>query len=67
MHIKFWVGILKKRHHLEDPEIDSGNTESKFVVVHAMRSYVGLEVQNYSFLTSALDGGKWLPSCSGPL
>jgi hypothetical protein len=61
MHIKFWVGIPKERHHLEDPEIDSYNTESKFVVAHAMWSYVGLEVQIYSFLTSALDGCKWLP------
>jgi len=52
---------------LEDPEIDADSTESKVVLVHAMRSYGGLEVQIYSFLASALDGVKRLPSCSGPL
>jgi fucose permease len=59
MHIKFWVGNLKERRHLEDPEIKQIVLK---VLVHAMRSYVGLEVQIYSFLTSALDRGKRLPS-----
>jgi hypothetical protein len=67
MLITFWVGILKERRHLEDPKIDADNTESKVVLVHVMRSYGGLEVEIYSFLTTALDVGKWLSSRSGPL
>jgi hypothetical protein len=51
------VENLQERHHLEDPEVDADSTENKVVLVHDMRSYGGLEVQIYSFLTSALDGG----------
>jgi len=32
---------LKERHHLEDPEADADSTESKVVLVHAMKSYGG--------------------------
>jgi hypothetical protein len=44
MHIKFWVGNLKERHLLEDPQIDADSTESKFVLVYVMRSYGGLDL-----------------------
>ena len=31
--------------------------ESKVILLHAMKAYVGMEIQLCSFLTSALDGG----------
>ena len=38
--------------------------ESKAVLPHAMKSYVGVEIQLHSFLTSALDEGEWSPNVS---
>jgi hypothetical protein len=33
--------------------------ESKVIVLHAMKAYVGMEIQLHAFLTSALDGDEW--------
>jgi hypothetical protein len=33
---------------------------------HIMTTHGGLNVQFHAFLISALDGGKWSASCSGP-
>jgi hypothetical protein len=32
---------------------------------HVMETYVGVEVQFHTFLTSALDGGEWSASRTG--
>jgi hypothetical protein len=33
--------------------------ESKVILLHAMKAYVGMEIQLHSFFTSALDNGGW--------
>jgi hypothetical protein len=35
------------------------------VKYHAMKTYVGMEVQLHTLLTSAIDGGKWSVSRPG--
>ena len=33
--------------------------ESKVILLHSMKAYVGMDIQLYTFFTSALDGGGW--------
>jgi hypothetical protein len=38
--------------------------KSKAALLHAMEAHGGeRRYSSYSYLTSALDGGEWLPSC----
>jgi hypothetical protein len=57
--IKYLTRLLHYR-----PPNDSSlvGREGKAVSVHAMKTYGGAEVKLHSFLTSALDGGKWWSS-----
>jgi hypothetical protein len=62
---KFLLFMCGQQEFLTGPDI-VGKGQCKIVLVQAIKTYEGVDIELHSFLTSVRDGSGWSDSCFGP-